>query len=94
MKRDKQVWFKDRHNGYGWVPVSWQGWAIVMVWVALFAGFVAWMNLRFTNVWLAMAISILFGGFWLGILHGIALSKGGRPLPSRDGHVDAKERQP
>ncbi len=26
MKKTKQYWFKRRRYGWGWVPVSWQGW--------------------------------------------------------------------
>jgi uncharacterized membrane protein YhaH (DUF805 family) len=25
--KDKKYWFKRRRYGYGWIPVTWQGWA-------------------------------------------------------------------
>ncbi len=68
-------WFREGKT-YGWWPVTWQGWTVFFIWVAVFAGFIAWANLRFTNVWLAMAVSILFGGFWLGVLWGICTRTG------------------
>ncbi len=30
MKKD-DYWFKRRRYGWGWTPVTWQGWAIVVV---------------------------------------------------------------
>lgn len=76
MKRDKQPWFVVKNYGYGWMPATWQGWTITLVWIAIFAGFVAWANLRFSNVWLSMTVSILFGGFWMGVLYGISMKTG------------------
>lgn len=28
-KREKTYWFKRRRYGWGWVPVTWQGWALI-----------------------------------------------------------------
>jgi len=28
-------WFKAKHYGYGWYPATWQGWLVVLVFVAL-----------------------------------------------------------
>lgn len=35
MKQSK-LWFKRRRYGYGWTPITWQGWTVV----ALFLGIV------------------------------------------------------
>lgn len=93
MKRNKGMWFKARKNGYGWLPVTWQAYAILMVWVAIFAGFVAWANMAFANVWLAMGISILFGGFWLGVLYGVATMKGEKSQATANDAAESRERQ-
>jgi hypothetical protein len=29
----KQYWFRAKRYGYGWVPVTWQGWAVVGVYL-------------------------------------------------------------
>lgn len=79
MKKNTRIWFQERPSGLGWAPVAWQGWAVVLVWVAVFAGFVAWSNIRFTNVWLSMTVSILFGGLWMGVLYGLVSMKGEKP---------------
>ena len=34
--RKKQIWFKRKLYGYGWYPSTWQGWAIIACWAALF----------------------------------------------------------
>jgi hypothetical protein len=36
MKRsDKKYWFKRRRYGYGWTPVTWQGWLTVVVFLVV-----------------------------------------------------------
>ena len=34
----KKYWFKRRRYGYGWVPVTWQGWLSVVVLVVAAVG--------------------------------------------------------
>lgn len=29
----KKLWFKAKRYGYGWYPVTWQGWGIVLLYV-------------------------------------------------------------
>ncbi len=33
----KKVWFRAKRYGYGWYPVTWQGWLILVVFVILTA---------------------------------------------------------
>ena len=33
----KKLWFKAKEYGWGWYPVSWQGWALTAVFAALYA---------------------------------------------------------
>lgn len=35
----KHVWFKRKIYGWGWVPVTWQGWLITILYVGLLAAF-------------------------------------------------------
>lgn len=30
------LWFKRKTYGYGWTPSTWQGWAVIVVWLILF----------------------------------------------------------
>lgn len=32
----KKLWFKAKTYGYGWYPASWEGWAVMAVWLMLF----------------------------------------------------------
>jgi hypothetical protein len=40
MMKDKkrQYWFKRRMYGYGWIPVTWQGWASIAVFSIVLIG--------------------------------------------------------
>jgi uncharacterized membrane protein YhaH (DUF805 family) len=29
-------WFKRKLYGWGWVPATWQGWLVILVWLLLF----------------------------------------------------------
>jgi hypothetical protein len=33
----KPYWFKAKHYGWGWYPVTWQGWVITLLFVQSFA---------------------------------------------------------
>jgi len=33
---NKKIWFRRKTYGFGWTPVSWQGWVFLLVWVAVF----------------------------------------------------------
>lgn len=35
MVPDKKYWFKRRRFGYGWTPVTWQGWLLMIVFLAV-----------------------------------------------------------
>jgi hypothetical protein len=42
---DNKLWFRAKRYGWGWYPVSWQGWATVLVFVAL----AVWNGLDFSS---------------------------------------------
>ncbi|MEK7612284.1 MAG: hypothetical protein AAB407_03005 [Patescibacteria group bacterium] len=38
---EKKIWFKRKQYGWGWYPVTWQGWTVIAAYVSLiffFAG--------------------------------------------------------
>lgn len=35
--KEKKLWFKRKWYGWGWYPVTWQGWAVVGIYVGLVA---------------------------------------------------------
>jgi hypothetical protein len=36
---EKKLWFKAKRYGWGWTPVTWQGWVAVLVYVAILIRF-------------------------------------------------------
>ncbi len=32
MSNDERYWFRVRRYGWGWVPCSWQGWVLLLLW--------------------------------------------------------------
>jgi hypothetical protein len=75
MKKERKTWFITRSRGTGWLPNSWQGWLLVFIWLLIVTGVISWLNLIFENVWIAMALSIVWCSFMLGILSVIAKLK-------------------
>ncbi len=37
-ERPKRFWFKSKFWGYGWTPVSWQGWVVTLMGALLLVG--------------------------------------------------------
>lgn len=37
----KGYWFKAKLYGWGWVPVKWQGWAVILIYIALVTSLLA-----------------------------------------------------
>ena len=44
----KKLWFRAKTYGWGWVPVTWQGWAVTagytLIFTLLLLGFFAWIG--------------------------------------------------
>ena len=36
LKEERKLWFKSKVYGLGWYSSSWQGWAILLIWILLF----------------------------------------------------------
>ena len=36
--KGNSLWFKRRRYGYGWTPVTWQGWTVVDLFLAIVVG--------------------------------------------------------
>jgi hypothetical protein len=77
----KQLWFKRRRYGWGWVPATWQGWFLLLLHLAVvvFVGFV----LLGDDPEVTPAQNVVFFFLVLGIstvsLIGLAYLKG--PIP-------------
>ncbi len=72
-KTEKKIWFPAKRYGWGWgLPVCWQGWVVMIVWVLLLVA--AQLLLLRHPVWFAVCIVGLAAG-----LIGICLWKGEKP---------------
>jgi len=42
MSKNKKLWFGAKKYGYGWTPITWEGWAILVV----FTVFITWRSFK------------------------------------------------
>ena len=45
MEQKKQIWFKAKRYGWGWYPISWQGWAITLVYALALVRIFTWADM-------------------------------------------------
>lgn len=38
MNTGEKYWFKRKKYGYGWTPATWQGWAVITLYIAIAVG--------------------------------------------------------
>ncbi len=64
-----QYWFRPKRYGYGATPITWEGWAVVLIFAALMAASVIVMNwfagAANVSVWLIWATVVAAGVLWL-----------------------------
>lgn len=66
-----KLWFKRKTYGYGWTPVTWEGWVFTIAWVIA-------LYLLLTNInhdWINLAVLIVMSG----ILFFVCYKKGEKP---------------
>lgn len=32
---EKKLWFKAKRYGYGWIPITWEGWTVIVLYATL-----------------------------------------------------------
>lgn len=57
---NKNWWFKRKRYGYGWVPVTWQGWLTVAIFVAVISVPAAFIEYQKTESVLWMSLYLIF----------------------------------
>jgi hypothetical protein len=59
------IWFPAKQYGWGWgMPVAWQGWAVLTVWIGLVAAgasFLAGRNWVGFAIFMALMVALLIG---------------------------------
>lgn len=76
---EKNLWFKRKRYGYGWVPVTWQGWltvAIFVVVISVSAVFIEYQNVESV---LSMSLYLIFVLVASLVLVIISYKKGPKP---------------
>jgi hypothetical protein len=68
-------WFKRKLYGWGWVPATWKGWLVILVWVTLFAFLMAMIEENDHEI--GKNIAVIF--FITGLLIWICYKKGEKP---------------
>lgn len=79
---DSRFWFKRRRYGYGWIPVTWQGWTTVGVFLLLVLGAAFYLEDSLQNADQEMFKVVTFYSLiFLAIIALLAISylKGPRP---------------
>lgn len=38
----QRLWFKAKRFGWGWYPATWEGWLVLLVWLAVLLAFTQW----------------------------------------------------
>ncbi len=68
----KKIWFRRKLYGWGWYPSSWEGWVVLLIWVALFAFSMSRVDHEgIKNIWLVFLFT--------GILILVCYKKGEKP---------------
>ena len=73
QKSQGVLWFKAKHYGWGWYPCSWQGWTVMLIWIALVWTSMSWIPEH--QVWNKILHTIIF----TAILITICYKKGESP---------------
>lgn len=62
-KRGKRYWFKAKNYGWGWYPVTWQGWLILLGYISLIGWLVKDLDRELTSMsdrMLGFFVSLIF----------------------------------
>ncbi len=76
MNKNPKYWFKRRRYGYGWIPVRWQGWAVLAGYLLAVVGAAsAFSDPDGDEMWLFLLVMLLAT---VGLIS-ISFAKGPRP---------------
>ena len=80
MDRKGSYWFKRRRYGWGWIPVTWQGWLVVAGYLVLVVALApAFLDAPQADQARELGFFLLFVAMATGGLIQISLLKGPRP---------------
>jgi RsiW-degrading membrane proteinase PrsW (M82 family) len=76
-QKPQKLWFKAKHYGWGWYPCSWEGWLIIVLFLAIFLPVMRLMTNSNSLMWAASGFLII--GILIIILLIICYKKGEKP---------------
>jgi hypothetical protein len=75
ITQSRSIWFPAKRYGWGWgLPIAWQGWLVMLAWIAVFTGGAVW--LASAGRWGAY---VLFSIAMAGALVAVCWVKGEKP---------------
>lgn len=69
---NNKIWFRRKLYGWGWYPVTWQGWLVILIWAVVFTSLMIKMDHEGIK-------NILFILISTGILIYVCYKKGEKP---------------
>jgi uncharacterized membrane protein YdjX (TVP38/TMEM64 family) len=66
------IWFKRKQHGWGWDPISWQAWLVLLVWIIIFT----YLTATIEHNWFKNIVLIVLS---IAVLIFIAYKKGEKP---------------
>jgi hypothetical protein len=72
----KKIWFKAKTYGWGWCPCTWEGWAIIVGYLIIFAILATIFETNIERFWLPYLISVFL---LTALLIYISYKKGEKP---------------
>lgn len=77
---NKQYWFKRKRYGWGWIPVTWQGWLTIGVFATILVGGAAAIGVTEPNEFTKeLGFYLLFVAVAVAMLIRVGLDHGPRP---------------
>jgi hypothetical protein len=76
---EKKLWFKAKRYGWGWTPVTWQGWVAVLVYVAILIRFGTILDAREHSVSDFLMNFVFYAGIPTLLLIWLCYEKGEKP---------------
>ncbi len=74
MDNSKPYWFPAKRYGWGWgLPLTWQGWVVLIAWTGTMVGVSPWLAARSTSGFAAFVVVMV------GVLVTICFLKGEPP---------------
>lgn len=78
-KNPCRYWFKRRLYGWGWTPVTWQGWAVTLIYLVLVVALSHGIDDHSSGVDMALRFAVPFAVLTAGFIL-IAYKKGEKPM--------------